>query len=49
MSYGAVAYGLESDEYEIFQLVQKICETASNAELLADVQAAITALKEIDS
>ena len=47
--FGKKAYGEESDEYEIFVMVQKICETASNLELLSEVQKAITMLRDIDS
>ena len=48
-NYGKIAYGEDSDEFEIFQMVLKICETASNADLLSEIQAAITALRDIDS
>lgn len=47
--FGKLAYGEDSEEYEIFQIVLRVCQTSCNSDLLLEIQQSITALREIDS
>ncbi len=47
--HALAAYGEGSEELEVFALVEKVMETASDEQMLGEVQAAIVALRDIDS
>ena len=49
LKFGQAAYGSSSEEFEIFKLVKKRALNSGNNELLADIQEAIAALRDIDS
>lgn len=48
-SFARSAYGKDSEEFAIFQLVEKRAQNSSSEVLLAEIQEAISSLRDIDS